>query len=386
MHNLYKCFLFLPVLIFWLCPVAAQTSTGAVECYTSFIPEVVVEEGRHMLYYELYIGNRSTDTVLLNGMEVSDEKNSYVFLALKEKKLAMHCSRIGDASGAVFNRLLPGDKAVIYIEISARRLTGVKLSHRLQYTRGVNGRDGSLNLTGAAFRVSDKIATPFGSPLAGGPWVAIYEPSWSLGHRRVRYTVDGIARIPGRYAVDFMLLDSAGYFAKGDPDKTANYYSYGADVFAVANGIVVDVRDDFTESATLSAHPSYPAEKATGNFICIRLADHRYVFYEHLKPGTIKVSVGQKVSKGQQIAQVGFTGQTTGPHLHLHVADTAVPLGAEGLPFSFEAFRLLGSFPDFARFGKEGWTVNADTARDRRNERPAPNTVIRFAAPEFRTK
>lgn len=381
MKNLFKCLLLFPVLFLHLFSVVAQVKSDAVALYTSFIPEVVVVEGRHMLYYELYARNRSSDTLQLNAVDVSGEKNKHVFLSLKEQELAVHCSRVGDASGVAYTQLLPGDTAVIYLEISAGRLNGLQLLHRLQYTRRVKGRDITLSTTGAASRLPAKIAALLGNPLSGGPWVAIYEPSWSLGHRRVRYTVDGIARIPGRYAIDFMLLDSTGHFAKGDPEETANYYGYGADVFAVADGVVAGIRNDFTESATLAAHPDYPAVKATGNYICIRLADHRYVFYEHLKPGTIKVSAGQKVSKGQQIAQIGFTGQTTGPHLHLHVANTDVPLGAEGLPFSFEKFSLLGSFPDFARFGKGAWTENTDTAKDRHNERPAPNTVIRFPAP-----
>jgi len=35
-------------------------------------------------------------------------------------------------------------------------------------------------------------------PLRGGPWVAIHNASWELGHRRVPYAVQGSVHIPGR--------------------------------------------------------------------------------------------------------------------------------------------------------------------------------------------
>ena len=43
------------------------------------------------------------------------------------------------------------------------------------------------------------------------------------------------------------------------------------------------------------------------------------VWYAHLYPGTAKVKSGDKVSAGQEIAGVGTTGYSTGPHLHYQV-------------------------------------------------------------------
>ena len=207
----------------------------------------------------------------------------------------------------------------------------------------------------------------------------MYNPLWATGHRRVFYTVDGTARLPGRFAIDFIKLDSAGKLAADDENVIRNWHGYAADVLAVNDGIVASVRNDAAESPTLSAYVPASPENATGNYISLKTGDKQYVFYEHLKPGSIRVKPGQKVTKGQVIASLGFTGQTTGPHLHLHVADRDSPLGAEGLPFEFEQYRLLGGYIDFDNFGKTLWIpAEKQNTNNIQPDRPAPNSVIEF--------
>jgi murein DD-endopeptidase MepM/ murein hydrolase activator NlpD len=54
-----------------------------------------------------------------------------------------------------------------------------------------------------------------------------------------------------------------------------------------------------------------------GNLVRIRHAGGVETFYGHLS--STSVTVGQKVKAGQQIGEVGTTGNSTGPHLHLEV-------------------------------------------------------------------
>ncbi|HEX7120482.1 MAG TPA: M23 family metallopeptidase, partial [Longimicrobiales bacterium] len=252
------------------------------------------------------------------------------------------------------------------------------LEHRVTY-RGVGEAAGRrASVRGARVAVRTEPPVVLSPPVRGGPWAAVYEPSWERGHRRVVYTVDGHARIPGRFAIDWIKLDAEGRCARGDEDEVAGWLGYGADVLAVADAVVVAVRDDVPESATLSGHPDHPLEDATGNYIALDLGGGRFAFYEHLKPGSIRVRAGDRVRRGAVIAAVGFTGHTTGPHLHFHVADAASPLGAEGVPFVLDRFRLLGRYDDFGAFGRAPWTPIDSAGSVRREEMPAPNVVVDF--------
>ena len=72
--------------------------------------------------------------------------------------------------------------------------------------------------------------------------------------------------------------------------------------------------------------------------------------------------LSMRVRRGQMLASLGFSGDSTEPHLHFHVADDPSPLSGEGLPFEFDRFRVhAGGVP-----------------RVRERERPAPNAVVSF--------
>jgi murein DD-endopeptidase MepM/ murein hydrolase activator NlpD len=195
--------------------------------------------------------------------------------------------------------------------------------------------------------------------------------------------VGGRARIPGRFAIDWIKLDPQGLQTRGGEDLVADWLGYGAEVLAVADAVVAATRDDVAESSRLSTHPDLPLEDASGNYIALDLGDGRYAFYEHLKPGSVRVARGERVRRGQVIAALGFTGHSTGPHLHFHVADANSPLGAEGMPFVLERFELLGAYPDIAALGKAPWlSLDGSAGSIHTAEMPAPNTVVRFNTDE----
>jgi murein DD-endopeptidase MepM/ murein hydrolase activator NlpD len=210
--------------------------------------------------------------------------------------------------------------------------------------------------------------------------VAVYHPHWRRGHRRVVHVVDGVARIPGRFALDWVKTDEKGSIAQGDADVARNHFGYGSDVIAVADAIVVAARDGMAESTTVSGNRKHALKDASGNFIALKLAAGPYAFYEHLHPGSVRVVAGDVVRSGQILASLGFTGDSTGPHLHFHLADGPSAIEAEGVPFLIDQFTLLGRYADIAVLGWQRWTApTAGLDPARKNERPSPNAVVRFA-------
>ncbi|MEF2968128.1 peptidoglycan DD-metalloendopeptidase family protein [Paenibacillus sp. M1] len=63
-----------------------------------------------------------------------------------------------------------------------------------------------------------------------------------------------------------------------------------------------------------------------GNTVIIDHGNNVWTLYGHIRNGGIKVEKGQKVKKGEKIAEVGSTGNSTGPHCHFEVRINGSPV------------------------------------------------------------
>jgi murein DD-endopeptidase MepM/ murein hydrolase activator NlpD len=113
-------------------------------------------------------------------------------------------------------------------------------------------------------------------------------------------------------------------------------------------------------------------ETVGGNRVIIDIGGGYYAFYAHLKPGGVKVKLGDKVKRGQVIGIVGNTGNSTEPHLHFHIADANSPLGSEGVPYRLDSFEIVGRCRSLAGGCERSAPVT------RRGEHPLANTLVRF--------
>ena len=336
-------------------------------------PAPLLVDGAQRLVYELHLTNFVREPLSPVNVEVLDEKDR-VLASFSGTALISRLAQVGGGASAA---IAPGMRSVMYLEFALPAGAPPQaLSHRVEYRTADSG---PFVVVGGNVSIDPATPLVLGAPLRDGPWAAIHSPDWPRGHRRVLYTVEGKARIPGRFAIDWVKLDESGHTAKDDADVVGNAYGYGAEVLAVADAVVAATRDDVSESASVAAHPKHAIGDATGNYVALDLGDGRYAFYEHLKPDSLRVKPGQRVKRGDIIAALGFTGDSTGPHLHFHVADANSPLGAEGVPFVFERFEVLGSYPDIGALGSKPWTPrDAGQVALRNKQMPASNTVIRF--------
>jgi tetratricopeptide (TPR) repeat protein len=103
-------------------------------------------------------------------------------------------------------------------------------------------------------------------------------------------------------------------FPHGDSPAIDFCAPIGTKVYAAKEGTVIWTVDQFGDGG----NDINFFDKA--NLVEILQTDGSRALYTHLQKNTIIVKEGQLVKRGDLIGQVGLSGQTSGPHLHFHVA------------------------------------------------------------------
>lgn len=141
-----------------------------------------------------------------------------------------------------------------------------------------------------------------------------------------------------RYALDIVALNPLGLRASGtNPGDLEKYEIYGKTLYSPCDGVVLEAVDNLPDLIP----PATDRENPPGNYVVIGCRDVRVVL-AHMKPGSLMAGEGDPVSAGQPLGQVGNSGNTSEPHLHIH-AEKPVPgsaFGNEGVPMRFN-----GRFP-----------------------------------------
>ena len=237
-----------------------------------------------------------------------------------------------------------------------------RLSHEIVYDIAadspVASLIGSLVIEGPELVVDPRAATVISPPLQGDGWLAANGCCEATSiHRAVRVPVGG-ARIGKQeiFAIDWARLQDGQPFA-GDGARPEDWYGFGAEVLAVADGTVVSIQEGFPEEAPLQPvmHVSKPDDYG-GNDVVLEIAPGVYAYYAHLQPGSITVAEGDEVQTGQALGLLGNSGNSTAPHLHFGLMDAPDPLVGTSLPMVFDQWTLEGTF-DMAAY-------EADSAGD----------------------
>jgi murein DD-endopeptidase MepM/ murein hydrolase activator NlpD len=165
--------------------------------------------------------------------------------------------------------------------------------------------------------------------------------------------------VPEEFALDIARLGGDGLSHRGTGSKRTEFYAYGQNVLAAADGTVVAVENSIPETDSNLRQKGESAEAytqrvlaqqdqllakgmlyAAGNYVVLQHTPHEFSFYAHLMPGSVRVHPGEAVKQGQVIGRLGHSGNSTEPHLHFQVTDGADPLFSAGIPVRFKNIRL----------------------------------------------
>ncbi len=153
-----------------------------------------------------------------------------------------------------------------------------------------NQPKGQKTLLTPPFRVTDK-----------GTWFVVQGQLDLVSHLR---------GTSNAYAWDYVLKDKDG--RQTDPDKSGNeaHFCWEQPVVAPAPGIVAKVANDFED------HGPSEVPREGGNHVIIDHLNGEASALWHFKQGSIVVTPGQRVRRGQLLGLCGDSGNSLYPHIH----------------------------------------------------------------------
>ncbi|MDX1569988.1 MAG: M23 family metallopeptidase [Xanthomonadales bacterium] len=138
-------------------------------------------------------------------------------------------------------------------------------------------------------------------------------------------------------AVDFLIRHPWSKKShKSDGTENDDYYCFGKPIYSPVKGKVVKVINDVPDNAVGEMNP----RDLTGNTVVIRTEADEYVLLAHFKRGSVSVQESQDVAMGARLGLCGNSGNSSEPHLHMHVMDGPELSQATGLEMRFESMRL----------------------------------------------
>ncbi len=142
-----------------------------------------------------------------------------------------------------------------------------------------------------------------------------------------------------RFACDLIAVkDSVDHTGTGR--VLSDFYAFGMAILAPAAGTVVEATDGANDNTIGKTDPKAPA----GNHVVIDFGNSEFGLLAHMKRGTVRVKVGDKVAVGDTLGLCGNSGNTSQPHLHFHLQNGPKLFEADGLPALFVDY-LSGGKP-----------------------------------------
>ena len=182
------------------------------------------------------------------------------------------------------------------------------------------------------YRTPDQ-AVDLASPLKGTYVVLNGGVSpFTNGHFRVR---------PQSYALDIVGVNVFGARASlfGNRKDPESYVIFGQPVFSPCDGKISAVVDDLPDHNP----PTRDIDNPAGNHVLIECGTIE-ILVAHLRNQSVHVTVGEIVTTGDPLGEVGNSGNTSEPHLHIHAergGEPGVILDGNSVPITIEGRFLV---------------------------------------------
>ncbi len=317
--------------------------------------------GKPVLFYEIFIGNRTPAG--LNKVEVLDGKRVLKTITGDELNSTLRAPVMGVNDWAVYMwvGLAEGDKPV-------------SIAHKAYF------KDGTLQ--SAPIDINYAAPIVISPPVYGENWVATEAPANLNHHRQAIIPSMGKTVVPERYAIDWVKYGPNGNVFAGNGTKNTDHYAYMEELHAVADGVIVDTKDEIPDNAPFNI-PAPTVSWAAGNLVVELVGNSTYAFYAHVIPGTLRVKVGDKVKRGQVLGLLGNSGNSGAPHLHFHMADGKDALFSNAVPYVFESYTQVGQGDWMADYtANKSWVGRWATPVTVTNSMPAFGNVLDIPQPQ----
>lgn len=136
------------------------------------------------------------------------------------------------------------------------------------------------------------------------------------------------------YAHNIVKLNQIGVRASGIlPPDPSRYAIFGDPVYAPCSGVVIQVENTLPDLSP----PLADRNHLPGNHVLLD-CDGLWVLLAHLKQGSVAAMQGDRMWEGQLLGQIGNSGNTSEPHLHIHAqrpGSMEMPFGGDPVPMVF---------------------------------------------------
>lgn len=338
-------------------PSPQQPTVAAVMMSVPAAPVPVRAAGSTILVYELHVANIGTRPLRLERLEVQAATTlpSTPIAVYDRREIERNVKLLAPRGAPAPKALNPGVRAILYMWLAFDSTATLPsaLSHRVTFAGGDTARGSTIQVRPATNLV-------VASPVSAGDWWIGLGPSNTSDHRRevLRVGDDTVPHLAQRFAIDWVKMDARREYARDHQGRrNEDWYSYGEPVRAAADARVAAVVDGIPDNTPGENSRAVAITVGTvfGNYVLLDLGVaegtlHRYALYGHLKPQSVRVRVGESVTRGQLLGAIGNSGNSDGPHLHFQITeapdDAAAPLRGEGVPFLLDTFAVIAHDPE----------------------------------------